>query len=119
MRMTNWLLAVFLAATLGLAGCGGTKPTVDTAPLETNFKSAESALQASANKAVAAIKAQDYPSAVAELNKLVANAKLTPAQQQAVKDTLAQVQKAFADAASKMQGEATKAATDLQKSLPK
>ena len=40
-------------------------------------------------------------------------------EQQAIKDTLAQVQKQLTDAAAKVSKDGQKAASDLQKSLPK
>lgn len=112
------MLAAVMAVTLALAGCskqGG----IDTAALETNFKSAEATLKASADKAVAAIKSADYSGAIAELKKLAQDAKLTPEQKQAVKDVVAQVEKAIADAAGKAADEAGKALKDASKALPK
>ena len=115
---TKWILTVLTVGALALVGCAK-KSSVDTAPLETNFKAAEPAVQGSADKAVAAIKAGDYPAALTELQSLSRNAKLTPEQQQAVKDVMAQVQKAISDAAGKAAGEASKSLNDATKSLPK
>src|SRR5262245_27094583 len=117
MKAKNWILAGM--ATVALVLCGCKKSGVDTAPLEKNFTSAEPAAKSSADKAVSAIKAADYSGAMAELQKLAAQAKLTPEQQQAVKDVLAQVQKQLSEAATKVGKEAEKAAGELQKSLPK
>ena len=118
MKTYNGILTAIMAATLALAGCSK-KTSVDTTPLETNFKTAEPATQSSADKAVAAIKASDYPAALSELGTLAKNAKLTPEQKQAVNDVLAQVQKAIADSASKAAGESGKMLDDAKKSLPK
>jgi hypothetical protein len=118
MNTYKWMLTAMVAAMLTLVGCskqGG----VDTAPLEKGFKSADPAVQTSADKVVSAVKAADYSGAMAELKTLASNAKLTPEQQQAVKDVVAQVEKAIADAAAKATGEATKAMDDAKKALPK
>jgi len=118
MKITKWIVTALSATMLILSGCGS-KNTVDTAPLEKSFASAEPGNKTAADNAVSAIKTEDYPGAMAQLQKLASQAKLTPEQQQAIKDTLAQVQKQLADAASKASKDGQKAATDLQKSLPK
>jgi len=118
MKTWKWILTPVIAAAFMFAGCGK-KSSVDTAPLETNFKSAEPAAKTTADKAVADIKSADYASALSELGTLAKNARLTPEQQQAVKDVMAQVQKAITDAAGKATGEASKALGDATKSLPK
>ncbi len=118
MKIGGWILAAVAGVTLMLVGCskqGG----IDTAAVEKNFASAEATLKASADKAVAAVKSADYSGAVAELKKLAADAKLTPEQQQAIKDVLAQVEKAITDAANKATAEASKAVGDATKALPK
>ena len=101
-----------------MSGCnkqGG----VDTASFEKSFKSAEATVQTSADKVVTAIKSADYSGALAELKTLATNAKLTPEQQQAIKDLMAQVEKLIADAAIKAAGEAGNAMKDVPKALPK
>jgi hypothetical protein len=104
----------------GLAGAGcSKKSSVDTAPLETNFKSADPATQSNVDKAVGSIKAGDYASATADLQMAAKDAKLTPQQKQAIQDVLAQIQKTLADAAGKAAEGMEKAGKDLQKSLPK
>lgn len=118
MKFTNWLITALAATMLVSSGCGS-KNNVDTAPLEKSFASAEPANKAAADQAVSAIKTEDYTGAMAQLQKLATQAKLTSEQQQAIKDTLAQVQKQLADAATKASKDGQKAATDLQKSLPK
>src|SRR2546427_13274797 len=118
MKVTNWILTAIAAASLLSNGCSK-KTSVDTAPLEKSFSSADPASKSTADKAVSDIKAADYSGAMAELQKLAAQAKLTPEQQQAVQDVLAQVQKQLSDAASNAGKAAEKAADDLQKSLPK
>ena len=118
MKFIRWIVIVHAAAALLASGCAS-KSSVDTAPLEKSFASAEPANKTVADKAVSAIKGGDYPGATAELQKLAAQAKLTPEQQQAVKDTLAALQKQLSDVAAKATKDAGKAAGDLQKSLPK
>jgi 23S rRNA G2445 N2-methylase RlmL len=107
-----------MTVTLAMAGCGK-QGGIDTGSLEKSFKSAEGAVQSSADKAVAAVKSADYSGALAELKSLASNAKLTPEQQQTIKDVMAQVEKAISDAASKAAGEANKAMKDVPKALPK
>ena len=118
MKFTKWIIPALAAVMLVSSGCGS-KNSVDTAPLEKSFASAEPANKSAADSAASAIKSEDYSGAVAQLQKLASQAKLTPEQQQAVKDTLAQVQKQLSDAASKAVKDGQKTATDLQKSLPK
>ena len=118
MKFIRWIFIAHAASALLMSGCAS-KSSVDTAPLDKSFASAEPASKTVADKAVSAIKAGDYPGATAELQKLAAQAKLTPEQQQAVKDTLAALQKQLSDVAAKATKDAGKAAGDLQKSLPK
>ncbi len=118
MKSFKWIVVAVAALALTF-GCSKNKENVDTAPVEKSFSSAEPATRTTADKAVSAIKAGDYTSALTELKTLASNAKLTPEQQQAIKDVMAQVQKALTDMATKAQGEAGKAVDNLQKSLPK
>ena len=75
------LLAVAVFGT----GCGKSDPTkVDAAPVEKSFASAEPGLKATAQKAVEAIKKGDLATASTELQKLLAEAKLTDDQKKAV-----------------------------------
>jgi hypothetical protein len=112
------VITVVSALFLG-AGCAK-KQQVDTAKLEASFStSSEPSTKSEADKAVAALKQQDWPAANASLQRLAANAKLTDAQKEAVKDTLDQVGKVIKDTANKAVGEANKALGDAQKSLPK
>jgi hypothetical protein len=107
-----------LALCLG-AGCAK-KQQVDTAKLEASFSaSSEPSAKSEADKAVAAVKQQDWPAATASLQRLAANAKLTDSQKQAVKDTLEEIGKAIKDTANKAVDGANKALGDAQKSLPK
>src|SRR5689334_17376292 len=100
MKVMTWTVIALAAVTMAMNGCSK-KGNVDTAPLEKSFASAEPANKAGADKAVSEIKAGDYSAAMASLQKLATQAKLTPEQQQAIKDVLAQVQKELTDAVAK------------------
>lgn len=120
MKLQYWVLAVLTASTLAFAGCSKSgSVTVNTQPLETSFQAAEPATQSSAQKVVSAVKSGDYSTALAELKSLAQNAKLTPEQQQAIKDVMAQVQQALAGAATKAADEAGKAMENVKQALPK
>jgi hypothetical protein len=109
-------LLVVLTATLGFAlfgltGCsknGG----VDTAKVESTFQTAGQVDKAEVDKAVTCIKAGDYSGGLASLQKAAANVKLTPEQQQALKDLISQVQTKIADSAKQAVDDATKAVKD-------
>jgi len=117
MKIHQLILITVMAAAFALGGCK--KSGVDTSGLEKSFKSAEPASQSSADKVVSAVKAGDYAGATAELKTLAEQAKLTPEQQQAIKDVTAQLQQMIADAAKKAGEKANEAVGDLQKSLKK
>ena len=107
-----------LATALFFFGCSKSS-SVDPAPLEKSFASADATLKSSADKAVAAIKESNYQGALVEVQKLASNAKLTEQQKKAVEDVLAQLQQAITQMADKAAGEASKAVGDIQKSLKK
>ena len=117
MKAITLLLTMLAALTFALVGCK--KSGVDTKPIEKSFSSAEPATKNSADKAVSALKAGDYAGAMAELQRLAAQAKLTPEQQQAITDALEQVREQIAAAADKAAQDAKKGMEDLQKSLGK
>jgi hypothetical protein len=120
MKARNWLLAGVMAATVALAGCAKQQQaTVDTAPMEKSFSAAEPTTKSSADKVVSAVKSGDYAGAMTELKTLAGNAKLTPEQQQAVKDVMAQVQNAIMETANKAKEAAGKGMEDMKKALPK
>ncbi len=116
MKQFTWLFVGILMLTV-VIGCGK-KSSVDTGKLESSFKSAEPATQSESDKAIAAVKAGNYSEALADLQRLAGKAKLTAEQQAAIKDVVAQVQKAMTDAANKAATDAQKAGQDLKKSLP-
>lgn len=117
MKLAQVLLAGFAALTLSFAGCK--KSGVDTSKLESSFKSADAPAQTLVEEAVAAIKAGDYAGGLAKLKSVADKAKLTPEQEQAIKDVIAQLQQMVAETAKKAGEEAGKAAQELQKSLPR
>ena len=119
MKMHTWILSALMAAAVVLAGCSKSGGSVDAAPIEKSFSSADPTLKVAADKAVAAIKNADYSAATVELQKLAANVKLTEDQKKAINDVLAQIQKTVAEAGTKAAGEANKALGDAQKSLGK
>lgn len=117
MKIAQLLFAGFAALALVFAGCK--KSSVDTSKLESSFKSADARAQTLVEEAVAAIRAGDYAGGLAKLNSVAEKAKLTPEQEQAIKDVIAQLQQLVADTAKKAGEEAGKAAQELQKSLPR
>lgn len=133
MKTNTFILTIIAATAIVVTGCnkpdsgaigttGVPAVSVDTSKLTAAFQSAEPAAKSAVDTAVAAIKKADYSNAVTQLQALAAKTdyKLTDAQQTAIKDMIASVQKAIADmAASKTAGDATKAATDATKALPK
>lgn len=121
MKTYTWVCLALAAVALAVVGCNkqSSGSSIDTSQLQSSFKSAPPAEQGSADKVVTAVKSGDYSTAVTELKALASNAKLTPEQQQAAKDLMAQVQKMVTDTAAKAGTEATKAADNLKQSLPK
>jgi hypothetical protein len=118
MRQFAWLLSGLMIVALLFVGCGK-KSSVNTAPLQSSFKSADSATQSDVDKAVSSIKAGSYSQALSQLQALAKKAKLTPEQQQAIRDVITQVQQQITAMANKAATDAQKTAGDLQKSLPK
>lgn len=118
-KLQSSLLTTFLAATLAFTGCSKSGGSVDATPVEKSFATAEASIKEAATKAVDAVKKADYSSAVAELQKLAADVKLTDEQKKAVADVLAQVQKAVTEMGAKAAGEAGKVLGDAQKALGK
>lgn len=109
------MLCIVLVASVALIGCGGSA----SSRVESSFASAEPSLKDSAQKAVDAVKAGNYAAAGAQLQALAGNAKLTPDQQQAVKDLIADMQKQIQAQAAKAAEGAQKALGDLQKKFGK
>ena len=91
MKKFVWMLVVALGASLAGTGCGK-KGAVSTSELQSSFKSAEPAMQTLVDKAVTAVKSNNYPEALSDLQTLSHKARLTPDQQQSLKDTIAAIQ---------------------------
>lgn len=128
MKTIRWIRGIGAAlAVVVLAGCGKSESgKVDTARLEKSFASADAAMKSTAQKAVDAIKAGKYQEGLAELQNLAGELKLTPDQQQAVKDVIEQIKRVASDTLNKATQQvdqagkdASKALGDLQKSLSK
>jgi hypothetical protein len=127
--MKKMLVLFTVISGLAFLACSGCSKSggVDTSKVESAFTATPQADRSDVDKAVACVKAGDYPGALTSLQKAASNLKLTPEQQQALQDLMAQVQakvsetvKKAADDASKGAKEgANKAAGDLQKSLGK
>jgi hypothetical protein len=118
MKTLGFLGSLAVAAMLVFTGCGGGKK-VDTSKLETSFASATADLKKDAQGIAAAIKSQDFATAVAELQKLNVRANLTPEQKTAIKDLVEKLQTLIAEGANKSvekaAGQTTKAIDDLKK----
>jgi outer membrane protein assembly factor BamD (BamD/ComL family) len=106
-----------LAVVIGLAGAGCGQSAASR--VERSFASAEPAAKESAEKAVQAVNAGNFTEAMAHLTSLAGKAKLTPEQQQAVKDLIAELQEKLKAEVSKATEGAQKALGDLKKSFGK
>jgi competence protein ComGC len=100
-----------------LVGCAKKEQQVDTVKLEASFSTAEPSTKSEVDKAVAAVKNQDWAGASASLKKLASDAKLTEEQKQAVKDTMDNIGNKIKEAAGKVSDEANKALGEAQKKL--
>ena len=118
MKRFAWLCSGLMIVGLFFVGCAK-KNNVDTGQLQSSFKSSDSATQSDVDKAVASIKDGNYSQAVSQLQAIAKKAKLTPEQQQAIRDVIAQVQQQITAMANQAAAGAQKSANDLQKSLPK
>ena len=118
MKRYTWILTAVMAASLLLVGCAK-KGGVDTGKLESSFQSSEPGTKGKVDSAVSAIKSSDYAGAMASLQSMASDAKLTPEQQQAIKDVVEQLKTLITGTANQAADGAKKALGDLQKSLPK
>ena len=119
------LFLVLIAATalLVITGCHKSQSpgavSVNTDQLTSVFQSAQGDMKTAADSVVTAVKNADYAGALTQLKALGEKYKLTPEQQQAVNDLMAQVQKAIDAAAGKISQDASKAATDIGNAMKK
>ncbi len=118
MKTGSILIAMAMVAMLVLTACSKSNQ-IDTSKLEKSFQGSGDNAKVAVSAAVDSIKKQDYNNALANLQKLASQAKLTPEQDQAIKDVMAQVQNALKEMASKATEGANKALGDLQKAVPK
>jgi hypothetical protein len=124
--MRTYIVLVFTLAAVLVTGCkkesspdATTTATVNTAPLDNSFKTADPAVQANVSSVKNDVRYGTYDKALADLQKLAATPNLTPEQQKAIKDVTGQVQQALTSAAKGLTSGADKTAKDLQNSLPK
>ena len=121
------LIALTGLALFGFTGCSKSGGGIDTSKVESAFQAVSQADKAELKNALTAIKSGDYAGALTSLKKAAANVKLTPEQQQSLKDLVAQVQskltesakKAVDDASKAVKEGAEKAARDAQKAITK
>ena len=121
------LIALTGLALFGLTGCSKSGAGIDTSKVESAFQAVSQADKAELQNALTAIKSGDYAGALASLKKAAATAKLTPEQQQSLKDLVVQVQSKLTDGAKKAVDDASKAvkegaekaASDVQKAFNK
>ena len=86
------LAAVCLACFSGCDNGGAKAAPIDTSAVTAAFSTATPADKSEIEKIITSIKASDYPTALASLKAAADKLKLTPEQQQAVKDLIAQIQ---------------------------
>jgi len=105
MKTTQWICGILVAGVIGLVGCSksdqappppGAAPTIDVGKLRQAFPTAEGDVQSCLTKIRNAVRYSDYPTAMSELEKLAADAKLTDAQKKVVTDLMEQVKQAVA-----------------------
>jgi predicted small lipoprotein YifL len=118
MKRFVWILAVALGASLTITGCGN-KGRVSTSDLQSSFKSAEPAMQSQVDKAVTAVKSNNYPEALSDLQVLAHKARLTPDQQQVLKDTMAAIQDKISSTTNKPPEAPRKTVDPLQQLMRK
>ena len=88
------LLCILILVLLAVVptGCGGSKSKVDTAKVDRSFQTAESALKSHADKAMAALKAGDFPGAMSAFKKAAEQGPLTAEQKEAIQEVIIEVQ---------------------------
>jgi len=118
MNRFGWLCIGLLLIGVSQVGCGK-KSGVDTSKLESSFQTAAPAPRSDVRKAVVATRDGNYSDAITQLRRIATKDNPTPEQQQAIKETIAAVQKRMADLADHATAEVPKTAGDLEKPPPK
>jgi type IV pilus biogenesis protein CpaD/CtpE len=95
------------------------KTSVDTGKLESSFETSEPATRNKVDSAVADIKSSDYAGAMAALQTLAKDSKLTPEQQEAIKGVVEQLKTLIAETPHITPEAAAKVLGDMQKTAPK
>lgn len=113
MKRIQYLAAIAAALAFTFAGCSK-DGSVDTSKVEASFSSADASTKGDLDQVLTALKAGDFATATAPLQKLAANAKLTPEQQAAAKDLLTLVQEKVKEVAAKATEEAAEAMKKAQ-----
>jgi hypothetical protein len=121
-RLSFFFSSAVLVAALLLSGCGGSDSSggaVNTEKVESSFSGADASLKGSVDAIVAAVKAQNWSAASAEIQKLASNAKLTPEQKAAIDNLWEQVKARVSAAAAQAGDVANKAMKDAGAALDK
>jgi hypothetical protein len=113
MKPHHILTIAAIAVGLLVAGCNK-DGSVDTSKVESTFASADATAKSEVDKIVTSLKSADYAAALEPLKKLAADVRLTPEQQQSLKDLLAQVQAKISEAAAAAAAQATDAMKKVQ-----
>lgn len=113
MKSIHFLGAALAAAALLVSGCNK-DGSIDTSKVESSFSTADASSKGELDRVVQAVKAGDFAAATAPLQRLAANAKLTPEQQAAAKDLLVQIQEKVKEAAAAVGAEASDALKKAQ-----
>jgi hypothetical protein len=124
--MKKLILTIAMVAGLALVGLTGCKKSeapatqkVDTTQVEAAFASAQGNQKTLVDKAVAAIKAGDYPAAIASLKSAMASGRIAPEQQDVLNATIKQLESKINEALGEAGKAAEKAGTDLKNAISK
>lgn len=123
--MKKLILTITMVAglILGVAGCKKSESQatqkVDTTQVEAAFASAQGNQKTLVDKAVAAIKAGDYPAAIASLKSAMASGRIAPEQQDVLNATIKQLESKINEALGDAGKAAEKAGTDLKNAISK
>ncbi len=124
--MKKLILTITMVAGLALVGLTGCKKseapetqTVDTTQVEAAFASSSGGEKTQVDKAVAAIKAGDYPTAITSLKAVMASAKITPEQQDVLNGVVKRLEAKINEALGDAGKAAEKAGNDLKNAIPK